>query len=145
VTAGDTIHVLDNVSGRLLKYTPDGRLVLDRAVPRTLAEAAEESARLGREVFGATYSGGYAKRLKTTPDGRLLVLVDADPIWALLLNPSDYGGIALRVPDSAADAKHLLGATTAVLAGDDVFVVWEDDVIRYRLPDGLPGQARARQ
>jgi len=138
VTAGDTIHVLDNERGRLLKYTPAGRLVLDRPLPVVTRELVEERTARARAAVGALYAGGFARRMVVTPDGRLLVLVKADGVWALLLDPADYSGTALRLPESQPAATLLRDAAAAYYAPPSLFILSQDDLVRLRITDPPP-------
>ena len=95
VGPGDTTHVFDDEHGVLLKYDPNGRLLLARSLPADVLEAgrddrrrlAADFARQGRRVAGAP----FLKSMIFTDDGSLLLLLASrTDLVGLRVDPADY-------------------------------------------------------
>lgn len=127
VTSGDTIHVLDNESGRLIKLSPTGDIVMQRTLPFP--------GRLLDKRPGVAYGGGSAKRLITTPAGMLLALVSDTAVWGLLVDPRDYAAIELRVPGDQPANRYLRSAAMAHYDPPTLVVMTYTDIVRFRITE----------
>lgn len=94
VGPGDTTHVFDDQFGVLLKYDPDGRLLLARSLPDEVLQRAreqrramtEEFARQGRRVAGVP----FLRTMRFADDGTLLLVVIDNDLVGLRVDPADY-------------------------------------------------------
>lgn len=139
VTAGDTVHVFDNLEGVLNKFAPDGRLALRRRLPSPFLDSliARRDATIG--AFGGDPRGvsvPLIKDLSTTTDGALLLLVTKDRAGGLLIDPRTYRVRRIVVPDDGPQWIWLLQATDAVFDDPLLYVLAADSLVVYRTGSG---------
>lgn len=140
VTAGDTVHIFDEVTFTLHKYDRDGvermwrRLppgVLDTVRQRT-SRLVESLAQQGRRVVGST----QARELQVSADGRLLLLVSAGLTVGFVIDPHTYLARRITIPENTTEWAPLRRAGSGVLSGDRITVLSADSLFVYRLTSG---------
>jgi hypothetical protein len=136
VTAGDTVHVIDNVTGVLSKFGPDGTLVMRRSLPRSLLDSLidRRNATIENVVGGdvRSISVPLIKDLSTTSGGALLLLVTEDRAGGLLIDPGTYRARRIIAPDAHPRWTWLLRATDAVFIDPLLYVLASDSLVVYR-------------
>lgn len=137
VTAGDTVHVLDDDRAMLHKYAPDGRLVASRTLPTAVMDSARDRAEKVSEAFSTerykTVSP-LTKEFTATSDGRLLVLpVGTAQALAWIIDPATYTALRIMYPEDPALRAELMATPSAVVAGDVMYVLTEAEILAVRL------------
>lgn len=137
LTPGDTVHVLDNGTGFLLKFSPQGAIVLQRSLPASLLRRLEERRRAivndlrrqGRSVR----SFPLAKTMVTTGDGMLLLLVGDSLVPGLLIDPHTYFYRAIE-PVRDSTGRPFRSASAATFHPPNLHVLAQDGLFSYRMP-----------
>jgi hypothetical protein len=122
----DTMHVFDDERGVLLKYDPDGRLLLARSLPADVLEAgrdgrrrlAADFARQGRRVVGAP----FLKSMRFADDGSvLLLLVSKTDLVGLRVDPTDYTYRRLSGRLRQSGMTYVRAASDVAVRGDRLY------------------------
>jgi hypothetical protein len=137
VTAGDTVHVLDEEEAILYKYSLTGERRLVRSVPVALRDARKASvqemvgglAKQGMEVLASPLSRG----LWTMPDGRLLLIMPAGDTFALLIDPGTYAAQRIVMPADPALRPIFSGARAAVVEDSLLYLLRDISIQAFRL------------
>lgn len=136
-TTGDTLHVLDAGDGILRKYAPDGTFRLARSLPRTLLDSLRTHRERVVKAFGRqgihVRSAPLVKRLATTTDGDLLILLATGRTFGLLVNPTTYRATRMLVSPDTALARALRSARAAALDGRRLYALVGDSVLAVDL------------
>jgi hypothetical protein len=137
VTAGDTIHVFDEVDFHLYKYDPAGRLLLRRGIPVGIRDTVR--AGVEKRVGALTRTGyrvvaaGFAKTLKPAQDGRLLLLLVAGTTAGLIIDPHTYEARRIVIPQRTTEWTPFTNAVSAVLLGNRLIALSADSLFVYEL------------
>jgi hypothetical protein len=113
LTSGDTLHVLDARTLDLLKYAPDGSLVMHRYIREDLRALLLEDSGLHEELFGGRPVIAYrppVREMVRGPDDEIWIPVPPPPeipdLFALVVDPRSYdlrlvhAGVAAEPPGS---------------------------------------------
>jgi len=139
VTAGDTVHVLDEQDLVLYKYDPAGTLLIRRKLPQVVRDSAfggrdrlvKAFTKQGHTVVGASVSGDF----EVTSGGDLLLLIKAGPIVGLLIDPHTYEARQL-VARQAADGSVSFSYWKGALVDSTLYVLSNYEVAAFRI-EGL--------
>jgi hypothetical protein len=134
VTAGDTVHVLDDENGVLYTYAPDGGLQSRSRLPVALLDSLIEQRDATVAQFGGPGSVAVSltKDVSTTTDGRLLVLLTLERTGGVLIDPRTYRVRRVIVPDDGPAWNWLLRASDALFDDPLLYVLAADSLIVYR-------------
>jgi len=136
VTPDGRVHVLDNLTGMLLRYSSEGELEAARMV--LTKEHIEEHrhrtqairAGSGRSVgFSPLFNGMRAN--ETT--GELIVVLPFHDASGLVIDPTTYQARAIAKPPQAAPYRALRGAQAVALLEDRLIAAHSDGVVVYAL------------
>jgi subtilisin family serine protease len=136
LTSDDALHVFDNSTGSLMKFTPQGAVVLQRSLPSTLLRRLADRRR--RIVKSFTRQGlsvrsfPLAKWMGVTGDGMLLLLVADSVSPAMLIDPDSYSyRTVLESADST--ARMVRSAIAAAFQPPNLYVLAQDGLFTYRV------------
>jgi hypothetical protein len=140
---GGAGHYFDSERGVLMKFSPQGDLLLTRSLPDRIMHDFTERRRAEMESFakqGMRLLGSPAARsLKPTEDGRLLLMLSGKGPVGLVIEPGDYSSRPLLAAQGDERWKALRGAYSAVLHGETVYALHQAGLTVYRVGPGPPG------
>ena len=125
VTAGDTVHIFEERSGTLYKFSPGGDTVMSRRLPRTLFDSLDAHRAGVSQQFGGDdlAAGPLLKAMHVTEGGALLLVLTNGRTVALLVDPVSYRGRRLVVPRTTGEWEPLPSARDIELYGDRLFAL----------------------
>jgi hypothetical protein len=135
LTSDDALHVFDNSTGTLMRFSAQGTIVLQRSLPSALLRRLEDRRRKLVKSFRrqglSVRSFPLAKSLGATGDGMLLLLLADSAAPALLIDPESY---AYRIVLGSADStgRMVRSATAAAFEPPNLYVLAQDGVFTYR-------------
>ncbi len=133
-TRGDTVHVYDEDSRTLYRFTPAGVLVTSLRIPRALADSLAAYTTAVSRSFGGTRTGASIKHLRVTSDGSLLLVLSAGRTVGLLVDPHTYRARRLVIPENAGAWASLPAAVDMEIGGDRLYALSGEHAYAYVLP-----------
>lgn len=136
VTPDGRVHVLDNLTGMLLRYSPAGELETARMV--LTKDHIEEHRRRTQSIrAGSRRSVGFSPlfngmRVNETT-GELIVVLPFHDASALVIDPATYEARAIAKPPQTTPYRALRGAHTVALLEDRLIAAHLDGVVVYAL------------
>ena len=138
VTPGDTLHVFDQETGVLRKFSPQGEEVLARSLPDALLERiVANRSRLIRGLAKQgirTRSVPLLKSLHATAEGDLLLLLPDVRSAVILVDARTYTYSEIAAP-SPAEATPLRSAVAATARNGVLTIINQDGLFTYRIQE----------
>lgn len=135
VAIDDTVHVVDNDSGVLLKFDAAGTRVYARRIPD---EIQRELDRVYERMAGSAPGRrdqvfrSYVASVTATRGGDLMLTFAGRPeVYGALVDAADYAFTPILVSDAVPDEDRLRSGRTAVLRGERLFVLDPYGILVY--------------
>ena len=132
--AGTSVVVVNNMTGVLGVYGPEGNTVAVVSLPTKLLGQVFEYRRRVDQSFGVAAVSAVYKDVVGLPDGRVLVLLGIPGADAVLIDVESRSAVLLNAPEGPRGSA-VRRASSVAMRGDRLVFVTIDGLAFFRLID----------